>query len=97
LYQQGDKTETELAKMFGRSQGTVSKWIIKLAGPQALRTVKRAKKGVPKVNGSLFDRPREMHEQLSFISALDSSYRGPRNDVRAGDAAEAFVIAKLLK
>jgi hypothetical protein len=38
-----------------------------------------------------------MHEQLSFLSAPTSSYRGPRNDVRAGDAAEAFVIAKLLK
>jgi hypothetical protein len=30
--------------MTGRTQSAISKWIIKLAGPQALRTVKRAKK-----------------------------------------------------
>ena len=38
-----------------------------------------------------------MHEQYSFFEATPPLARPPRNDVRVGDAAEAFVIAKLLK
>lgn len=38
-----------------------------------------------------------MHEQYSFFEATPPLARPSRNDVRTGDAAEAFVIAKLLK
>jgi hypothetical protein len=38
-----------------------------------------------------------MQEQYSFFNAQIPFTQSPRNDVRTGDAAEAFVIAKLLK